>query len=216
MLLKSIQRIILLYSPLAVLLPLVVALLRFKKFGPDLKVLTYHLVMVTIMSGISAAVWFMNKNNLPLLHVYTILEFSMIAWFYKIVLRGWVSERLFTILILLFALLALLNSLFLQDWHRFNTYPRSLESIFVIAFTIAYFHRMLSEVNINRMERSPLFWINTGFLFYFSGALFLFSLSNYIIPLGYRLNFLIWTVHALFSILLYVFLFIGLCNHRSR
>lgn len=214
--LKSIQGVILLYSPLAVLLPLVAALLRFKKFGPELRVLTYHLVMVTIMSAVSATMWFMHKNNLPLLHIYTILEFGMIAWFYKVVLRGWVSDRLFAVLIPLFIVLALLNSLFLQEWHRFNTYPRSLESILVIAFTITCYHRMLSEMKIRRMERSPLFWINTGFLFYFSGALFLFSLSNYIMPLGYRLNILIWTVHAFFSILLYVFLFIGLCNHRNR
>lgn len=214
--LKSIQSFILLYSPLVVLLPLAMALLHFRRLTPELKVLAFHLIMVVIMSSISFTLWSMKKNNLPLLHLYTILEFGMIGWFYKIVLRGWVSERLLTILILLFTVLALLNSFFLQDWHRFNTYPRSLESILVIAFTITCYHRMLSEMKIRRMERSSLFWINTGFLFYFSGALFLFSLSNYIMPLGYRLNMLIWTVHALFSILLYVFLFVGLCNHRNR
>lgn len=213
--LKALQSIVLHYSPLAVLVPLVPATLHYRRYAPALKVLTLHLVMVAVFSGASVLLWSVKRNNLPLLHIYTIAEFIMISWFYMIVLRGYKKTRLIFWLAVCFTVFGLLNSLLLQSWYTFNTIPRSIESLLVILLSLVCYYKMLSELKIRKMERSPIFWINTGFLFYFSGALFLFMLSNYILPLNHQLNIFIWTIHACFSIMLYLFIFLGLCHYRN-
>lgn len=213
--LEKLQKIILQYSYFAVLLPLFISLRNFKRYSSEFKVLSLHLLLVTLIGGAGMVLWYMNKNNLPLLHVYTILEFSMIAWFYHIVLRGMLPVRLLPGIICIFVLFALFNAFFLQGWFQFNTLPRSIQSLLIICLSLACYFKMLSGVKSGKTE-IPVFWINTGFLFYFSGALLLFSLSNYILPLNHRFNIYIWTIHALFSILLYLFIFIGLWNYRKK
>jgi len=213
--LKALQSVILLYSPLAILLPLIPVALHYKRYTRALKVLSLHLLVVAVFSAVSVLLWIMKRNNLPVLHLYTIAEFIMISWFYSIVLRRFLPAKLLTGIAVGFTLFALLNSLLLQSWYTFNTIPRSIESLLVISLSLVCYYRMLSEMKIRKMERSPIFWINTGFLFYFSGALFLFMLSNYILPLNHQLNIFIWTIHACFSIMLYLLIFLGLCNYRN-
>jgi hypothetical protein len=212
---KALQGAIIHYSALAVVPPLILAAIYHRKYSPALKVLSLHLLMVAVFSGVAVLLSEMKRNNLPLLHVYTICEFIMIIWFYSIVLRGFLPAKLLVWIAAGFTVFALMNSLLLQSWYTFNTIPRSIEGLVVILLSLVCYYRMLSELKIRKMERSPIFWINTGFLFYFSGALFLFMLSNYILPLNHQLNIFIWTIHACFSIMLYLFIFLGLCNHRN-
>jgi len=212
---RALQEVIIHYSSLAVLPPLILVVIHYRKYTPALKALSIHLLMVAVFTSAAVLLSTMKRNNLPLLHVYTICEFIMISWFYSIVLRDYLPVKLLTWVAVGFTVFALLNSLLLQNWYTFNTIPRSIESLLVILLSLVCYYRMLSEMKIRKMERSPIFWINTGFLFYFSGALFLFMLSNYILPLNHQLNIFIWTIHACFSIMLYLFIFLGLCNHRN-
>lgn len=150
------------------------------------------------------------QNNLWLLHLYTPLEFACIVWFYGTELKGFVEKKWFFLTGIGFAVLSVLNSAFLQDTDTFNTYARSLEGILVILLCLAWCYRTLSEMKIRRLEQDPVFWVNTGFLLYFSGNVLLFAFSNYIIDINRALNLYIWAFHALFSILLYFFVTIGL------
>lgn len=212
---QALQGAIIHYSALAMLPPLVLASIYNKRYTPALKVLGLHLLVVAIFSSVAVLLSTTGRNNLPLLHIYTICEFIMISWFYSIVLRGYLPSKVLAWIAVIFTVFALLNSIFLQSWYTFNTIPRSIEGLLVILLSLVCYYRMLSEMKIRKMERSPIFWINTGFLFYFSGALFLFMLSNYILPLNHQLNIFIWTIHACFSIMLYLFIFLGLCNYRN-
>jgi hypothetical protein len=198
------------------LLPLIIAVLHFKNYTREYKVITLHLLIVVVLSGIAVLLWLMKHNNLPLLHLYTIAEFLMVSWFYSIILKDFVPARLILAVCIAFVVFAVLNSIFIQSWFTFNTFPRSVESLWIIGLSLITYYKMLSELKIRKMERSPVFWINTGFFVYFSGALFLFSLSNYILSLNHRLNIYIWTIHAILSILLYLFIFLGLCNYRNK
>jgi hypothetical protein len=207
---------IIVYSALALLCPLLISILRFKTFTPSLKVLTFHLVLVSSVEIIANLMWYYRMNNLKLLHVYTVLEFIMISWFYSICLKDMVRPRIIFFMAAGFTLFSVFNSWQLQPVTEFNTYARSLESILVIIYALASFFYMLTRPNLEGMVRTPLFWINSGFLIYFSGGLFLFILSNYIVDMGKDLNRLGWGVHAILSIVLYIFISIGLWNSRAK
>ena len=152
----------------------------------------------------------LNGNNLSVLHVYTILEFNLIALFYFSFFGHFYHRRLVPVLMLIFSGFAVFNSLFIQKVTSFNTYARGLEAIGVIALSLLCFYKMLVELEAKRPEKQPVFWINTGFLFYFAGSLILFILSNLILKENKTFNYLSWGLHSVFLALLYIFIGIGL------
>lgn len=193
-----------------VVVPFVVAILRYKQLGTAMKIMACYILLSAVIQFYSSYESAQKHNNLWLLHYYTPMEFACICWLYGHVLQGYVKTGVFWVLGLGFSILSTLNSCFLQDIDTFNTYARSLEGILVIILCLSWCFRTLSEMKIKHLEQDPVFWVNTGFLLYFSGNVLLFAFSNYIININRALNLYIWAFHALFSILLYFFITIGL------
>jgi hypothetical protein len=99
----------------------------------------------------------------------------------------------------------------LQRLSDSNAYVRTLESLLVIGLALLCFYKILTELLTKRLEKDPVFWINTGFLLYFAGNLFLFILSNALLKQPHQqLSFMAWGLHALFMALMHVFIGIGL------
>lgn len=190
--------------------PVLVALFRFQRLGVAMKAMAFYVFLGGIIQVTSSYLNAQKLNNLWLLHLYTPMEFACIVWFYSQVLSGFLKKTVFIGLSLGFTALSVLNSAFLQDTDTFNTYARSLEGILVIVLCLLWCYRTLEEMKIKRLEEDPVFWVNTGFLLYFSGNVLLFAFSNYIVGINRALNLYIWAFHALFSILVYFFITIGL------
>lgn len=190
--------------------PVLVALIRFQRLGVAMKAMAFYVFLGGIIQVTSSYLNAQKLNNLWLLHLYTPMEFACIVWFYSQVLSGFLKKTVFIGLSLGFTALSVLNSAFLQDTDTFNTYARSLEGILVIVLCLLWCYRTLEEMKIKRLEEDPVFWVNTGFLLYFSGNVLLFAFSNYIVGINRALNLYIWAFHALFSILVYFFITIGL------
>lgn len=195
-------------------IPVLVAILRYKSLGSAMKTMAVYVFLSGCIQLYSSYLSAHKQNNLWLLHIYTPLEFACIVWFYSKVLRRFISIPAFLGIGAVFALLSVLNSAFLQDMLTFNTYARSLEGVLVILLCLSWCYQTLLEMKIQRLEEDPVFWVNTGFLLYFSGNVLLFAFSNYIIGINRALNMYIWSFHALFSILLYFFITIGLWKAR--
>lgn len=193
-----------------VALPATVVIFRFRQLHSAMKIMALYVFLGGVIQISSSYLSAQKHNNLWLLHIYTPLEFGCIIWFYSNVLQGFLKRNVFVWGGLGFALLSALNSAFLQDIESFNTYARSLEGILVIVLCLIWCYRTLSEMKIKRLEQDPVFWVNTGFLLYFSGNVLLFAFSNYIVNINRTLNLYIWAFHALFSILLYFFITMGL------
>ena len=197
-----------------IVIPVMIALIWYRHLSTGMKTMAAYVLLSGLIQICSSYLHGQKENNLYLLHIYTPLEFACIAWFYSIVLEGLWPQRVFLYAGISFFVLSGLNSAFLQDTKTFNTYARSLEGILVILLCLAWCYRTLREMKIKRLEQDPVFWVNTGFLLYFSGNVLLFAFSNYIININQALNLYIWAFHALFSILVYFFISIGLWKAR--
>ncbi len=190
--------------------PVTVALYKYRYLSTAMRCIAFYVFLGGLTQLASSYLNGLRHNNLWVLHWYTPLEFACIVWFYSKVLQGFVKKGLFIAAGLGFTVLSVLNSTFLQDTETFNTYARSLEGILVILFCLSWCYRTLDEMKIQRLEQNPVFWVNTGFLLYFSGTVLLFAFSNYIMDFNRALNLYIWAFHALFSLLLYIFITVGL------
>ncbi len=203
-------KLIITIGSLFVVVPVTVAILKYRLLNNTMKNMAFYVFLGASVQIISSYLGRNRQNNLWLLHLFTPLEFAIILRFYSTLLSSIFQKKVFVWTGILFATLSLLNTAFLQEITIFNTYARSLEGVFVIVLCLLWCYKTLTEMKIKKLGQHPVFWVNTGFLLYFSGGVLLFAFSNYILGINKALNMYIWAFHALFSILLYFLITIGL------
>lgn len=197
-------------SRYSVIIVALFAVLRLRKADYTQRYLCY-LVFASLIAEFGALfiVKYFKTSNLPLLHVFTIVEFVLIAYLYRPLMEQLFSKKGFYTIVIGFSTLSVLNSLFHENIFQFNTYARALQSLLIILLTLFYFFNTLKRLVEKKLEESPLFWISTGLLLYFSSSLFIFIYSNVLFGVG-KNSHAIWGIHAIFSLVLYIFYSIAL------
>jgi hypothetical protein len=193
--------------PLCIIIPLALVIYKYRSLPSALRIFGWYLAL----SGVTSVVtkFLAVQNNLPVLHIYTCIEFMLFALFYRKILEGTIMGRLAIPFIIIFAALCVANAIFLQSIYTYNSYTRSLEALFIIGFAISYFLKSLDSLEKPSQLKQSITWINAALLIYFSGALVLFIVSNMVIsdvPLGREL----WNINATLVLIMYILFTVGL------
>lgn len=189
--------------PLTILIPILIALLNYDKLRSAPKLLFYYLIASGLINLIAIVLVKFKMKNLPLLHVYTIVEtIFILSYFRKIFVSEPIKKAIYYITFL-FPLLCILNFTFVQSIYTFNTYTRPLEAIIITFFCLLYLYK--SGFTENWIEK-PINWFNMGILIYFPVACIIFILSNYLVfeRMNKAMNSMIWNLHAVFVMFLYL------------
>jgi len=188
-----------------------VAIMRRRFLQAELIYICAFLLLSLLGELVSLTLSKLHIPNLFLLHIYTLVEFNIIALFYRRFFSTFYPKWLVIVLLLIFNSFVILNTLFLQPLTVFNTYARGLESLMVIGLAILCFYKMLTELDIKHPETYPVFWINTGFLLYFAGSLILFVLANIAIEQpNQSLSLMSWGLHSCLFVLMHLAIGLGL------
>ena len=204
------QQWVILAACLATLVPIGIGWYRYRVLQPALRSIFWLCVISFFLDGAARVFWVLKMPNLWLGHLNTLIEFLLIANAYRLVLNGNPSLGFMRWLMIGFTVLAVGNSMILQDLYQFNTYIKVVEAILLISLSLSFFYQLLKQLTVHRLERLPFFWINSAVLLYFSSSLFVFIYSNYILFYSYELGITIWFIHALFFILFNLILALGL------
>lgn len=197
------------YGPWIIIAPFLLSVVRYNQLSRELKLITWYLILSVVTQAVSLLLWKKSINNLPLLHVFTVLEFLLLFAYYSFQSKPF-TRFWFYLVLAVFLLFALLDAFVLENLHSFNIYTRSLEAFIFIGCSVHWFIRSLTlEQNVTLPEQNALKYMNAGFFIYFSGSLILFAFSNYINHLGQPLLMNIWTLHTLLLIVLYLFILTG-------
>ncbi len=200
------------YGSYFLLFSAVIALIRLRYLTDSLRFVALFVglaVLGEIIAYITGRV--LHMRNLHILHVYTILEFNIIALFYFTFFGYFYPRSLVSGLMVGFTILAILNSLFLQPLSGYNTYARGLEAVLIIGLAVLCYYKMLTELSTKRLDKNPIFWINTGFLLYFAGSLFFLILSNALLVKSDRTLILtVFGLHAMLMVLMHLLIGVGL------
>jgi len=198
--------------PSAILIPVSVGAQRYNKLKASRFLFLYLLIggIINLWAIILAR---KGVNNLPLLHAYTVLEFLVVTLFYKKILANKLISQVLTTLLFLFPAWAILNWLFFQNMHTYNSYARSPEAILIMGMSIAYLIKEDHPDGIS-WTGNPFNWMNAGLMLYFSGSLFLFTFSNFIIP-NRVVNAYIWNFHATLVLIMYLLFTAGFIKCRK-
>jgi len=136
-------------------------------------------LLVTALTEISSRVLGSYQiNNLPLLHFYTIIEFLFILRFFQLALNIASVTRFAWWLMFIFPVFSILNFIFIQNIHEYNSYPRSVAALTIIGFCLFYFFNYQGAEDQKKWIYEPCNWIVTGTLIYFGSSLFYFAFSN--------------------------------------
>lgn len=193
--------------PLSILLPLFIGAIKYRQLSSAAKLIYWYLIVSAIFTGLSLLIArYYHKNNMPVTHLFTLIEAGFILFFYKTVLGAEKRNRSYTYLLLAFTITCIVNAIFFQSIYTYNSYTKSIESIICILLAMKYFAAIASGTISTRISTNAGFYLNAGFFLYFSGAFMLFVFSNFIITNLSLNNFLIiWTIHASLVLLMYLF-----------
>ena len=190
--------------------PAVILLVRSKVLAAVQKKIAVLVLVTLLVEVISRILWYKKINNLPIYHFYTVIEFLLILNVYKEPLRKVFDVKYLVIIGVGFTGFAILNTIFFQDLFTFNSNVTTLMGLLVVVFALSYFYALLKEVKYSALETNPMFWINSGFLIYFSSNLILFYMNNSLFKEVSEASLILWGLHAIVNIVLTIFYTIAL------
>ncbi|MEO1449924.1 MAG: hypothetical protein AAFV07_10375, partial [Bacteroidota bacterium] len=194
---------------------------RFRQLSAAQRIL-FLLVLVGCVTEVGSYVvmlWEVWPNNLPFLHVYTIVEFILIISIFYHGKPGWLSIEAYVGLLVGGVSIALGNIVFFQGIWEVNSFSRSLESISLILICLLFFSYTLRKLDELNFSRSFMSWFATAILIYFVANLLLFIYSDFIVgnnivtERDQRIFQIVWSVFNLMNLVRYVLFSIALyCN----
>ncbi|MCU0471598.1 MAG: hypothetical protein MUF58_23745 [Arcicella sp.] len=198
------------YVGWAVPLPLIIGIYRKKYLMNELRVILYFSCNSVFFELISRIMSRYKIPNLNLFHLYVLIEFFFISWFYYEIFKRYISPKIIPSIFIIFTVFSLIDSFVWHNILTFNSYAKTLECLIIVSYTVFYLYKTFDEFQDQDPSETPVFWINAGFLFYFSGCLFLFTFSNFILTQGRPMGMITWALHAFFIVIMYSLISVGL------
>jgi len=188
--------------PGSILIPIILFITRYKNAKPEAKVLFYFLITSSLINISAIIISRFHKTNLPLLHLFTIVEAIFLLLYFRLILKGHLIKKIIFYLIVIFPILCILNFSFLQSIYSFNTYTRPLEAILITFLCLMYLYK--SDLTAHWLQQ-PNNWFNLGILIYFPVAFVIFVSSNYFTSgTNSAMKTMVWNLHAALVLLMYL------------
>jgi len=180
-------------TPASIVIPIIVALLRYKLLSPPFKVLFWFLVFSAIANAVNITLSVHHIPTTIMFHIYTPVEFTLISLFYNYLFKEtW--QKIMMVLVIVLCIFCLVDFLYIQPGIQVDTYPDTVEAIIIIAYSVLYLNQQ-SSIEINdSWGQSGLNWINIAFLIYYGCGLFMFISINYLIHASLSINAIVWSV----------------------
>ncbi|GAB3819675.1 hypothetical protein GCM10028895_18440 [Pontibacter rugosus] len=118
------------------------------------------------------------KNNIWLDHLYTPIEFMMLAAVYLVSFQKSLYKYTVVGVVILFIILNFIIVMMGVDITKMNSMPRILESIFLISMAILYFYQTLHNFNYTYLDKDPVFVLSCGVLIYQAGISMAYAMFN--------------------------------------
>lgn len=126
--------------------------------------------------------------------VYHILELPLLATIYYHATKRTIPKTSVIVISGVYIVLGFWNLLFIQK-QNINSYTLVVESIIIIFFSLYYFYWLIEKLPTTQLHRLPMFWLNSAWIFFFSGNLFFFVFISYLVNVEKNDLLVYWTLH---------------------
>ena len=203
-------------SATAVLIPLIIAFINYKYINDYIRPLFIYFITSFIAEVITNTMLaYGMKISLALL-IYTILEGILISSFYYRFFRQHLKPGIIYVITTAFVLISI-ACCYVFDFQTADFYARAMECFIFTSYCLFLFYYVLKNLVFDNLLSSPIFWINTGILFYFSGNLIIFIFSEYIANHRSPSYILLWkSIHTFFNVSMNFLFGIGFWKLRTK
>jgi hypothetical protein len=159
----------------------VIGLVRYKTRTGPFRALTLF-VGVTLVSEVMTRIvttWIGYSS--PVYHVYIIVVYLCYAWIYRELCQSKPIKKAILISVPVFIGLSVVNTLFYQSLHRFPSNMLQIECVLIIVLSLTIYRQMFNYPIEDNLFRQPVFWLNTGTLFFYTTTFLLLSFLNYFV-----------------------------------
>lgn len=116
-------------------------------------------------------------NNMPLFHWLAIWEVGCLYIFYN----KFLFDKTYWWGLFVIVAFNISNTIFNEGLFEFNSFGWAVNTFISLCFGLATFYKLYNSSSPIAPERSPVFIVNSGFMIYFSGALFTYILGTEIL-----------------------------------
>ncbi len=118
-------------------------------------------------------------NNSYLYHAYSLVELMLFSYYIRNLTND--SGYFIKFILPVYAVFWVINLLFFESYLRFNSNSSGIAYLLLIIYSLNYFLFLSRSEEIMSFQKSPAFWIVSGFLFY--------SVLNVLIATIYKYTF---------------------------
>lgn len=198
------------------LIPFAVSLLNLKKINFYLKPVFGLLAINVVFEIMNIFFARSGLSNNYILHYFTVAEFALISLFYRFFFKKYFNPLLIDLIIPVFLIAAYIDYRIYGLNSAYNFSP-SVECIVIIFYSFFFFYYTLKKLIFENLLATPVFWINTAILFYFSGNLILFIFSSYMAKIDIIKYGILWAIiHTFFNLLYNFLLSVGFWKTKNK
>jgi hypothetical protein len=149
----------------------------------------FHLRLFSCLLGITFVVEllagilfrFGHIPNTPLYNAFAGPEFWFYGFYYYQLIRVKILRRVIFLFLLIFPIFWVVTVFFLFGFTIWNSYVLIVGSFFSVLFAVMYYYQLITANEIQSLRNLPEFWIATGMLVFYLGALPYFGTLNFLL-----------------------------------
>lgn len=164
-------------SALSILIPFLSAILTYNKQNKTLKRLSVFILFSLCTEFIALYYGYHGWNNMAISHLYAFVQVPLLAWVFCSFISG-IQYKIILYSTIAFLLFSVVNLVFWEDLHVFNSNQRYFAAVVIIMFCSFYFIQVFVQATVKRIELESNFWMSAAILIYTAGTLFLFILKS--------------------------------------
>lgn len=156
------------------------------------------------------------SNNLVLLHIYTLVEFSLLSIFYFLFYKQYVGKNyIFLLLIPAFYVVGYLDYR-MHGSDSIDNLSASIESLVLSIYALTSFLVIMNKLVFKNLLSVPFFWVNSGVLLYFLPNLLVFAFCTYANGSDRIDTGAVWALHSILNIVFNLLICVAFWEARAK
>ena len=209
--LKILQQLLADFGKLVALLSIIIFLINRLKYSKEFGWIISYLFFNLIISILAGYFWKREMNNLPLLHLNTLIEFFLFSVFYKYLLidLDWFRKNIWGFIVVV-CLMIIGNSIFFESIYTFNINSKTLVQIILIGYSVLYIYSYSIKLENVNPEKQAIRLINAAVLIYYASSLFIFLFGNVFLKNDIKMHQGFWVVNAGLNLIFQLIILFGI------
>ena len=177
--------------------------------------LLIYIIMNVITFGITDLMVKYKINNQFIYHLYSLLELCILIPYLRNFLQTKKLSKSVIEIIILYLVFWIFNIVLWEPLNTFNSYSAALSNLIVLIFCLSNMLQLAKSDEVLYFQRSPAFWIISGFLFSSAINIMVYASYKY-----YTLNKIdgrmIWLISSFATIIKFTLISVGLLWYKPR